>query len=61
MGVPQVSELKTFRCPLCGCISFNPHDIEHNYCGFCHMFINDFVATPEQIERIKTLKDRRGK
>jgi|HubBroStandDraft_3_1064219.scaffolds.fasta_scaffold01525_13 hypothetical protein len=29
----------SFVCPRCRAQSFNPHDIEHRYCGRCHMFI----------------------
>jgi hypothetical protein len=25
-------------CPQCGFRSYNPHDIEHRYCGQCHQF-----------------------
>jgi hypothetical protein len=31
----------SFVCPRCRAQSFNPHDIEHRYCGRCHMFIRD--------------------
>jgi hypothetical protein len=32
---------KIFCCPRCLAESYNPHDIEHRYCGRCHMFIRD--------------------
>jgi hypothetical protein len=25
-----------FTCPVCGCTSYNPHDIREGYCGNCH-------------------------
>ena len=28
--------LPSFRCPECGKVSYNPNDIEHEYCGWCH-------------------------
>jgi hypothetical protein len=28
----------SFQCPQCQRVSFNPHDVEHRYCGFCHEF-----------------------
>jgi uncharacterized membrane protein YgcG len=27
-----------YRCPQCGAISFNAHDIHARYCGRCHVF-----------------------
>lgn len=31
-GVPH------FECPQCKKVSYNPHDVEHRYCGWCHVF-----------------------
>lgn len=28
----------SFTCPACGKTSYNPNDIKHQYCGFCHTF-----------------------
>lgn len=30
----------TFRCPVCGRISYNPNDAVQHYCGFCHKFFD---------------------
>jgi hypothetical protein len=30
-----------FRCPRCGAVSYNPNDIRENYCGRCHVFVDD--------------------
>jgi ribosomal protein S27AE len=27
-----------YICPRCGAVSYNPHDKEQRYCGFCHRF-----------------------
>lgn len=32
-GLPLV---RGFQCPQCQIVSFNPNDIEANYCGRCH-------------------------
>jgi len=29
-----------FRCPSCGAVSYNPHDIRERYCGRCHHFVD---------------------
>lgn len=34
-GAPAIT------CPRCLKTSHNPHDVEHQYCGFCHRFLND--------------------
>jgi hypothetical protein len=31
----------SFVCPRCGARSYNPHDIEHGYCGECHWWTGD--------------------
>jgi hypothetical protein len=28
----------TITCPVCGMTSYSPGDIEHGYCGNCHLF-----------------------
>jgi hypothetical protein len=36
-----------FTCPLCGAVSYNPHDIRERYCGRCHLFVEEgMAATP---------------
>jgi ribosomal protein L37E len=32
---------RAIRCLLCGTTSYNPNDIRHRYCGFCHVFHED--------------------
>lgn len=29
----------TITCPRCGMVSYNVHDIQHQYCGACRAFI----------------------
>lgn len=31
-------EPEPYICPRCGAVSYNPHDKEQRYCGFCHRF-----------------------
>lgn len=35
-------------CLLCDRWSYNPHDIAHRYCGWCHVFLRD---VPEDYQR----------
>jgi hypothetical protein len=28
---------------VCGLLSWNPQDVEHRYCGFCHEFVADVM------------------
>ena len=37
------TEQPSIGCGLCGAVSTNPHDIDHRYCGRCHLFL-DLVA-----------------
>lgn len=30
-----------YKCPKCDKTSFNPHDVDNHYCGFCHVFLDD--------------------
>jgi hypothetical protein len=45
------------RCLRCGLGSYNPNDIQHKYCGYCHIFHEDFaeaaaiVNTSELLDR----------
>jgi hypothetical protein len=27
---------RSFKCPTCGAVSYNDHDIRERYCGRCH-------------------------
>lgn len=36
--IPAATELPAFRCPLCGTVSHNPHDLQYRYCGRCRLF-----------------------
>lgn len=40
----QASDIPSFLCPRCGARSFNAHDIQHRYCGRCHVFVDDEIA-----------------
>lgn len=37
-----MSEIYLFKCPKCGAVSYNKHDLEEGYCGACH----DWTAPP---------------
>lgn len=30
------SKLTSYKCPLCGMVSYNPNDAKYKYCGNCH-------------------------
>ena len=32
----------SITCLVCGATSYNPHDVEHHYCGNCHCFLDDY-------------------
>lgn len=34
--------MDSIKCPQCGMVSYNPHDIRERYCGNCHQF-HDFM------------------
>jgi hypothetical protein len=38
-------------CPKCHHTSFNPHDVYHRYCGFCHKFLDEEADAPETTGR----------
>lgn len=31
------------RCATCGLTSYNPNDVAHRYCGFCHVAHDDYT------------------
>lgn len=33
------SRILSIQCPTCGRTSYNPHDVENRYCGYCHVFL----------------------
>ena len=39
---------KSITCKRCGCTSHNPHDVEHHYCGRCHVFHDDIWPPARQ-------------
>jgi ribosomal protein S27AE len=41
-----------YRCPECGKISFNAHDIHARYCGRCHMF-EEVRQTTREVEELR--------
>jgi hypothetical protein len=46
-----------FTCPRCGRTSHNPNDAAQNYCGHCHVFIDDearlIKAMAAELERLE--------
>jgi ribosomal protein S27AE len=43
----DANELPRYRCPRCGRVSYNRHDVAERYCGFCHLFEDDGPAMVE--------------
>lgn len=37
-GEGHTSDHPHITCPVCRMTSYNPHDIEHGYCGNCHAY-----------------------
>jgi ribosomal protein L37E len=37
-----IDKADSILCLCCGLTSFNPNDVEHKYCGFCHEFHADW-------------------
>jgi hypothetical protein len=35
-------------CLMCNRFSWNPHDVQHHYCGFCDVWLDDL---PEQLRQ----------
>jgi hypothetical protein len=33
--------MDVFTCPHCGMVSHHPEDVRYNYCGRCHLFVDD--------------------
>jgi hypothetical protein len=36
-------------CLRCNRISHNPNDVQHHYCGACHLFLDDLPMDYEQL------------
>jgi protein-arginine kinase activator protein McsA len=36
--------LESITCPICGRVSHNIRDIQHQYCANCHVFWGEIVA-----------------
>lgn len=34
----------SYTCPVCKMTSYNPNDIQHRYCGNCHVFERDRIS-----------------
>lgn len=47
----------SFKCPICGAISYNPNDARERYCVRCHRFVDD-PATPDLLTRTKADPNR---
>lgn len=39
----EPNKIETIKCPQCGLVSHNKHDIREGYCGFCHKFHADMA------------------
>lgn len=53
---------KAIRCLLCLHLSYNPHDIEHRYCGRCRTFHDIDAQKKEIAESIRGhLERKKGK
>jgi len=38
IDAPDAAAGKAIKCLQCGMTSYNPNDVEHKYCGNCHIF-----------------------
>ncbi len=36
-----MTDKPSITCPICGLTSYHPKDIEHGFCGNCHLFRDD--------------------
>lgn len=52
-NVGNVAAEPSITCPACGKTSYNRNDIERQYCGNCHVFIEDDVFIKDEFERAK--------
>jgi hypothetical protein len=56
----EAAPADSLTCPRCGFTSHNRHDVEQQYCGFCHVFLHEhanwLMMTMSPAER--GLKDR---
>jgi hypothetical protein len=51
---PRVGMLTgSFTCLTCHRTSYNPHDAEQRYCGYCHRFHDDAAAQAAQLKKAK--------
>ena len=48
---------RAILCLVCRQMSYNPNDIEHKYCGFCHQFHSDLEAmfSEEGLEALREI------
>lgn len=46
----EKTKQKGIKCLRCGLVSYNPKDIEHLYCGCCHIF-HDYSFSDKFIEK----------
>ena len=40
-----------WTCPFCGKASFNPRDAREQYCGDCHVFVEDLYNSSPSVRR----------
>lgn len=41
-----------FVCPFCEAVSHLPRDMEEQYCGRCHVFVNDVLVASPTVRRV---------
>jgi ribosomal protein S27AE len=46
---PGLQRAMAITCPKCGMTSFNPNDVEKEYCGNCHQFHSQMSQPTETI------------
>lgn len=58
---PQAQGRVGIRHGECGMTSWNPNDVYHGYCGFCHRFLHDGRVYPEEpVAIVDTLEEARA-
>lgn len=52
--VGRVAAGRGVRCPRCSRVSWNPNDVAHGYCGWCH----DWTSPPAGVDAVYLAQER---
>lgn len=47
---PRSSVAESFTCPRCERTSYHPLDVANRYCGYCHVYIDQWLAFRVRVE-----------